>query len=218
VSCRATSRSCRRCLLKLLSESRDQLLSQGTRLADGELDSLEFIRAYLQLNRARSFSAYPDVYYQVRSDRRHVMQIVNLPFDPEKRVLSARIAIVRFRLLSRFVFILSSDDLSRPFDEDERGNDRREPYPAGYRIRLPGEIKPVPQEIDVPGWNVFPGPQPVPVLGVRLGPNKSLRERGRRFMRNIGSRRDCPVDERVGCLCARDERKELSVEPARLPC
>ena len=46
-----------------------------------------------------------------------------------------------------FEFILSSDDLSRPFGEGERGNDRH--YPGGGRIRLPGALKPVSQEVDV---------------------------------------------------------------------
>jgi hypothetical protein len=46
-----------------------------------------------------------------------------------------------------FEFILGSDDFSRPFGEGERGNDRH--YPGGDRIRLPGALKPVSQEVDV---------------------------------------------------------------------
>jgi hypothetical protein len=114
---------------------------------------------------------------------------------------------------SRFVFIIGSDDLSRSFDEDERGNDRRQPYPAGYRIRLRGEIKPVPQEVDVPGWNLLPRYHSAPMRGVRLGPNESLWERGRRFDPSILSRHGL-VYKSVGSPCAFDERKEIGIRMA----
>ena len=88
------------------------------------------------------------------------------------------------------------------------------PYPAGYRIRLRGEIKPVPQEVDVPGWNLLPGYHSAPMRGVRLGPNESLRERGHSFNQNILSRHACLVYKSVGSPCAFDERKEIGIRMA----
>src|SRR5580700_8645252 len=74
-----------------------------------------------------------------------------------------------------------------------------------------GQLKPVPQEVDVTNWNAFPASPPVPEGVVRLRPNESLRERGRCFKQNIVSGTACLVRKRVGSSCAFDERKEVGV-------
>ena len=49
-----------------------------------------------------------------------------------------------------FEFILGSDDFSRPFGESAQGDERRPTYIL--RPRPIGQLKPVPQEVDVTNW------------------------------------------------------------------
>jgi hypothetical protein len=68
-------------------------------------------------------------------------------------------------LPSRFVLILGSDDLSRPFDEDERGNDRREPYPAGFvSFAHLNRLDCISADVGGPGAKVEPAMRPFGTL------------------------------------------------------
>ena len=111
-----------------------------------------------------------------------------------------------------FEFILGADDFSRPFGEGAQGDERRTKIIRRLRPIGPlGQLKPGPQEVDVPSWNAFPGSHPVPEGVIRLRPNESLRERRRYFMQNIVSGPACLVRHRVGSSCEFHEREEIGI-------